>query len=53
MTKKDTVKKDDEEQSRRFIETAKILRADKAGKQFEDAINRVARHTEKNAEESK
>ena len=37
-TEKDDVKKDDKEQSRRFVETAKRLESDESGKSFEKAI---------------
>ena len=46
MTKKRKPKKEDKEQSQRFVETARDLGADKSGKSFERAIRRISRQGE-------
>jgi hypothetical protein len=43
----DRRKKDDTEQSKRFIDTAKKLDSDKSGKQFERALASIASDTKK------
>lgn len=44
MTKNGKPKNDDEEQSKRFIETAKKLATEKDGKAFEKAVNSVVKN---------
>ena len=41
MVKKKPVKKDDKEQSRRFVETAKELGADESGRSFSRAFKKI------------
>lgn len=41
----DAKEKDDKEQSRRFIETAKALETDESGKLFKGAIDSVKKQT--------
>lgn len=43
MTEKERRKRDDEEQSRRFEETARELGADESGKKFERTFKRIVR----------
>lgn len=50
MTKKSTekdVKKDDPEQSRRFVEAAEALGADKSGRKFKKAIESLSGQSSK------
>ncbi|MGD9659979.1 MAG: hypothetical protein AB7U63_01770 [Porticoccaceae bacterium] len=47
--KPDTEKKDDKEQSRRFIETAKELESDESGSAFDRAMGILSHTTEKPA----
>ena len=44
--KTDTEKKDDKEQSKRFIETAKKLDSDESGSAFGRAMDSIAKKTE-------
>lgn len=46
MTKKKRVKKDDKEQSQRFVETAKELGADESGRSFSRASKKILVHQE-------
>lgn len=41
VTKKDTEKKDDREQSKRFVEAAKSLEADESGEAFKKAMESI------------
>ena len=43
MTKNTRPKKDDPEQSKRFVETAKKVKAEKGGKAFEKAMATIAK----------
>ncbi len=45
---KGRVKKDDKEQSQRFVETARSLDADKSGRSFHKAFNAFAGKDQKN-----
>ena len=47
MEKKENLKPDDEEQSRRFVETAKQLEADETRQSFDDTFRIVASSTQR------
>lgn len=47
MAKKRKPKKDDPEQSQRFVETARELETDETGKRFDRVLKKVARSPSK------
>jgi hypothetical protein len=49
----DRRKKDDLEQSKRFVDAAKKLKSDESGKLFEQAITAVSKDSKKRKPESK
>jgi len=46
VKKKKRVRKDDKEQSQRFIETAKILEVNETGKPFDRAFKEITKKTQ-------
>ena len=52
MAKKRKPKKDDIEQSRRFVETARELEADESGEDFDDAMDSLAKPSDRRSRPS-